>query len=90
MLPLFYYRDDDLFAFASEIKALLPALPGPPEVDLASLDSYLSRRAVLAPAHPVPARPQAGGRATGSGCDRDGTTDLDRYWALPDRHAADR
>ncbi len=49
VLPLFTYQDDDMFAFASELKALLPALPSAPSVDLASLDSYLSRRAVAAP-----------------------------------------
>ncbi len=49
VLPLFTYEDDNLFAFASEVKALLPALPSSPKVDLASLDSYLSRRAVAAP-----------------------------------------
>lgn len=49
VLPLFTYSDGDMFAFASELKALLPALPTAPAVDLASLDSYLSRRAVDAP-----------------------------------------
>jgi asparagine synthase (glutamine-hydrolysing) len=49
VLPLFTYADADMFAFASELKALLPALPTGPSVDLASLDSYLSRRAVAAP-----------------------------------------
>jgi len=49
VLPLFTYVDEHMFAFASEIKALLPALPSAPEVDQASLESYLSRRAVSAP-----------------------------------------
>jgi asparagine synthase (glutamine-hydrolysing) len=49
ILPLYYYHDDVLFAFASEVKALLPVLPTPPTVDLASIDSYLARRTVSAP-----------------------------------------
>ncbi len=82
VLPLFYYRDDDLFAFASEIKALLPALPAAPEVDLASLDSYLSRRAVLAP-HTLfrhIRKLEAGHRLR---VRRDGTADLNPYWVIP-------
>ena len=62
VLPLFYYRDADVFAFASEIKALLPALPGPPEVDQASLDSYLSPPGRARAVHPVPSHPEAAGR----------------------------
>ena len=49
VLPLYYVVTDDFLAFASEIKGLLPALPERPEVDLDSLDSYLSIRAVAAP-----------------------------------------
>lgn len=48
ILPLYYYVDDKLFAFASEIKALLPAIPAV-NVDLASLDAYLAQSAVPAP-----------------------------------------
>ncbi len=48
ILPLYYYIDSKLFAFASEIKALLPALPAP-VVDTLSLDAYLSCRTVPAP-----------------------------------------
>ncbi len=47
--PLYYYRDQHKFAFASEIKALLE-LPGMPrEIDPESLDLYLSLRYVPAP-----------------------------------------
>ena len=49
ILPLYYYADDDMFAFASEIKALLPALPRQPAVDLASVADYMTRRSVPAP-----------------------------------------
>jgi asparagine synthase (glutamine-hydrolysing) len=48
ILPLYYYIDSEMFAFASEIKALLPALHAA-KVDTLSLDAYLSRRAVPAP-----------------------------------------
>ena len=48
ILPLYYYVDATLLAFASEIKALLPALPAA-RVDTRSLDAYLSQRAVAAP-----------------------------------------
>ncbi len=49
ILPLYTYADHRLLAFASEVKALLPALPGGPRVDLDSLDAYLAARAVPAP-----------------------------------------
>mgnify|MGYP001809818184 FL=1 len=48
ILPLYYYVDACVLAFASEIKALLPAIPAP-KVDIHSLDAYLSQRAVAAP-----------------------------------------
>lgn len=48
ILPLYYYVDSQFFAFASEIKALLPAIPAA-KVDVHSLDAYLARRAVPAP-----------------------------------------
>ena len=48
ILPLYYYVDAKLLAFASEIKALLPAIPAA-RVDIHSLDAYLTQRAVTAP-----------------------------------------
>lgn len=48
ILPLYYYVNATLFAFASEVKALLPALPEV-RADTHSLDAYLSQRAVPAP-----------------------------------------
>ena len=48
ILPLYYYFDDTLFAFASEIKALLPILPNI-RVDEESLHAYLAHRSVPAP-----------------------------------------
>jgi asparagine synthase (glutamine-hydrolysing) len=49
ILPLYYVSTDKLFAFASEIKALVPVLDGPPLLDSGQLASYLTRRAVPAP-----------------------------------------
>ena len=46
----FYYREaGGELAFASEIKGLLPLLPGRPEPDLAALHQYLSLRIIASP-----------------------------------------
>jgi asparagine synthase (glutamine-hydrolysing) len=42
--PLFYVELPDRIAFASEIKALLPLLPGPPEIDAAALVQFLQNQ----------------------------------------------
>jgi len=47
--PLYYYLDHRVFAFASEIKALLELPSMPREVDEAALDDYLSLRYVPGP-----------------------------------------
>ncbi|MCZ7525036.1 MAG: asparagine synthase (glutamine-hydrolyzing) [Acidimicrobiia bacterium] len=82
ILPLYWYRDEDVLVFASEIKAILPALPRAPEVDEESLADYLAHRSVptphtmfrgvrkLPPGHRLLARP-------------DGRVTVERYWALP-------
>lgn len=81
VLPLYYYIDSELFAFASEIKALLPALPAI-KVDTLSLDAYLSSRAVAAPytlfegIHKLP--PAHTLRVGERGIERER-----RYWSLP-------
>jgi len=82
VLPLFTYQDADMFAFASEIKALLPALPTSPSVDLASLDSYLSRRAVAAP-HTLfeNVRKLLPGHRLRVG--PDGVSEPEPYWTVP-------
>lgn len=86
VLPLFYAVGESSFAFASEIKALLPALDAPPEVDLASLDSYLTLRAVAAPFTLV-----KGVRKLLPGhrlrVDRDGDLLVEPYWRVPDEPA---
>jgi len=82
ILPLYYYIDGQQIAFASEIKGLLPALPGPPEVDTASLDDYLAQRSVPAPntlyvgVKKLPAGHRL--RVSASGISR-----VDRYWSIP-------
>lgn len=48
ILPLYYYKTDRLFAFASEIKGLLPVI-GTPTVDQDSLYDYLTYRSVPSP-----------------------------------------
>jgi asparagine synthase (glutamine-hydrolysing) len=47
--PVYYYRNDRFLAFASEIKSLLEIESIPREVDLESLDMYLSLRYVPGP-----------------------------------------
>lgn len=49
ILPLYYYKTDDTLIFASEIKALLPAIGSMPEIDRKSLSDYLAQRGVPAP-----------------------------------------
>ncbi|MGY1649740.1 asparagine synthase (glutamine-hydrolyzing) [Geodermatophilus sp. SYSU D01119] len=48
VLPLYWYADARMIAFASEVKALLPALPRV-DVDLLSLGDHLTHRSVPAP-----------------------------------------
>jgi asparagine synthase (glutamine-hydrolysing) len=49
ILPLYYYADPDVLLFASEVKALLPVLPRPAEVDEGSLAAYLAHGSVAPP-----------------------------------------
>jgi len=48
ILPLYYYADAKVFAFASEIKALYPLIDSP-AVDEDSLHDYLAHRSVPSP-----------------------------------------
>ena len=79
VLPLYYALSPAEVVFASEIKALLPALKQMPGVDPASLDSYLAGRSVPAPdtlfagVHKLP----AGHRAEVT---RTGLVRVSRYW----------
>lgn len=78
ILPLYYVHRPGWTAFASEAKALLPLLPDL-SVDAHSLDAYLRRRSV-----PAPATLFDGVRklppATIGHLDRDGNLTLARYW----------
>jgi asparagine synthase (glutamine-hydrolysing) len=82
VLPLYYYHDADLFLFASEIKAILAALPESPTVDESCLADYLAHRVVPAPRtlfKGIQKLPQAHGlRVTSTG-----QIDVIPYWSLP-------
>ena len=47
--PLFYHLSTDSFTFASELKALIPLLPGKPNLNVASIDMYLHYQYVPEP-----------------------------------------
>jgi asparagine synthase (glutamine-hydrolysing) len=49
ILPLYWYRDDHRFLFASDLTALLAGLGSTPEIDEESLASFLAARSVPAP-----------------------------------------
>lgn len=83
ILPLYYHHDQHGLAFASEIKALLPAL-GEAQVDEASLDAYLARGAVPAP-HTLFANVRKVLPGHVAHLDADGTLRIRRYAALPGR-----
>jgi asparagine synthase (glutamine-hydrolysing) len=82
VLPLYLYRDGRRLAFASEIKALLPAIPGGAILDRGSLSTFLAHRSVPAPAtlfegvSKLP--PGVAVRVS-----RDGSVDHQRYWQIP-------
>jgi asparagine synthase (glutamine-hydrolysing) len=48
--PLYYFSGRDIFAFASEIKALIPALPEKLEIDPQSLDAIFTGWTCIPPA----------------------------------------
>jgi asparagine synthase (glutamine-hydrolysing) len=83
VLPLYYTVSDEMFAFASEIKALVPALRTAPQLDTSQLSAYLMRRAVPAPrtlvrgVRKVP--PGHALRVSASG-----TVTVEPYWSLPE------
>ncbi|MBE1547961.1 asparagine synthase (glutamine-hydrolyzing) [Mycobacterium sp. OAS707] len=81
VLPLYYYADTGVFAFASEIKALLPLINSP-SVDEDSLHDYLAHRAV-----PSPHTLIKGVRKLPQGhhlvVRADGTYRESAYWELP-------
>ncbi len=83
ILPLYYWFDDHQLVFASEIKALLPALPCRPEVDRQGLAAYLAHRSV-----PAPGTLFAGVRKLKPGhrlhVTADGAVSIERWWSIPE------
>ncbi|HEX6346009.1 asparagine synthase (glutamine-hydrolyzing) [Umezawaea sp.] len=81
ILPLYYYATADVFAFASEIKALFPVI-GAHRVDGESLHDYLAHRSVPAPYTLV-----EGVRKVPQGhhlvVTADGAIRTEPYWELP-------
>ncbi len=80
ILPLYYYVDSRIFAFASEIKALFPAI-GSARVDHDSLHDYLAHRAVPAP-HTFIENVRKVPQGHHLVVERDGTVRMDAYWKL--------
>lgn len=82
ILPLYYAIENHQIVFASEIKALLPALSEPPRVDTAALASYLAHRSV-----PAPATLFEGVRELPAGhhlrVTPQGVAELTRWWTIP-------
>ena len=82
ILPLHYWHDAQQLIFASEIKALLPALPKRPEVDRYGLEAYLAHRSV-----PAPDTLFAGVKKLAPGhwlhVTREGSIRIEGWWSLP-------
>ena len=82
ILPLYYQLDANALVFASEIKAILTASRRQPAVDMASLDAYLTCRAVPAP-HTLfegVRKVEPGHRVEVTA---DGRLSTSRYWKVP-------
>jgi asparagine synthase (glutamine-hydrolysing) len=79
--PFYYYADNDVFAFASELKSLLEVQDIPRRLDLASLEQYLRHRYVIAP-HTVLDRVCKLPPAHWIKVDQSGIS-VQRYWNLP-------
>jgi asparagine synthase (glutamine-hydrolysing) len=82
IVPVYYYWDGRVFAFGSEIKAVLAALPDGPQVDEDSLRDYLAHRAV-----PWPHTLFRGVRKLPPGhrihLDAEGNLSCEAWWSLP-------
>lgn len=85
--PLFYYRDGDSFIFASEIKAILAADGVPREIDLESVNHYLSLRFIPPPQTMLRniSKLPPGHYLTW----QDGKIDIQRYWSVSFRNKLD-
>ncbi|MEO7099252.1 MAG: asparagine synthase (glutamine-hydrolyzing) [Luteolibacter sp.] len=84
ILPLYYYTGPGFVAFASEIKALLPAI-GTPEIDDVAIEQYLTYRSV-----PPPRTMFRGVKKLTPGTvlhiGKDGSLREETFWALPAKH----
>lgn len=80
ILPLFHATTADRFAFASEAKALVPAI-GAPTIDAESLPDYLTQRAVPAP-HTLIAGVSKLAPGSWMRVWPDGRTEAGTYWSL--------
>ncbi|MDI2097606.1 asparagine synthase (glutamine-hydrolyzing) [Ruicaihuangia caeni] len=87
VLPLYFSHTSDALVFGSEVKALLPALPKAPGVDLRSLDAYLAGRSVPAP-HTLFEGVSKLPAAHRAEIDADGTMRVIRYWQPPQADGA--
>lgn len=89
VLPLNYAVVDKSVIFGSEVKAILPALPRTPSVDLASLDAYLYGGSVPAPdtLYEGLSKVPPGHRVE---IDSDGTLRVIRYWQPPEQDRSRR
>lgn len=80
ILPLYYYFDDNKFAFASEIKALFPVMDSI-AIDRESVDEYLAHRSIPSPHSLI-----KGVRKLPPGCyltvRADGSHRVSSYWSL--------
>jgi asparagine synthase (glutamine-hydrolysing) len=83
VLPLYFYADERILAFASEPKALSPVLPRGMAIDERHLVDYLMRRAV-----PAPGTLLRGVRKVPPGhyvrVSPAGVVTVHQYWSLPD------
>jgi asparagine synthase (glutamine-hydrolysing) len=83
ILPLYYWVDDHQLVFASEIKAMFPALARRPEVDSQGLAAYLAHRSV-----PAPRTLFSGIQKLRPGhrlhVTRAGSVHIERWWSIPE------
>ena len=82
VLPLYYSMSGRELVFGSEVKSVLAGLPRRPDVDLQSLDAYLTARSVPSPNtlfSGISKLPPAHRAEVGS----DGSVRFTRYWEPP-------
>lgn len=85
IIPIYYYADEQIFAFASEVKALFPVMRSR-AIDEDSLHDYLAHRAVPAPYSMIKGvrKLPPGHRLT---LTADGTFKVSAYWQLASQPA---